>query len=90
MEAKDSRMRSYAWKSILIGRDVIQRGASWKVGDEKKKIRIWQVHWLPKKHPPHVSSYPLAKFENSMVDILIDPNRRQWNIEMIDGVKIRR
>ena len=85
MEAKDSRMGSYAWRSILIGRDVIQTGASWKVGDGKK-IRIWQVHWLPKKHPPHVSSYPLAEFENSTMDILIDPNRRQWNKEMIDGL----
>ena len=83
MEAKDSRMRSYAWRNMLIGRDVIQRGASWRVGDGKK-IRIWQDHWLPKKHPPHVSSYPLVEFENSTVDILIDPSRRQWTVDMID------
>ena len=82
MGAKDSRMGSYAWRSILIGRDVIQRGASWRVGD-RKKIKIWQDHWLP-KHPPHVSSYPLAEFENSTVDILIDPSRRQWIVDMID------
>ena len=83
MEAKDSRMGSYAWRSILIGRDVIQRGARWRVGDGKK-IRIWQDHWLPKKHPPHVSSYPLVEFENSTMDILIDPSRRQWIVDMID------
>ena len=52
----------------------------------KKKIKIWQDHWLPKKHPPHLSSYPLAEFENSTVDILIDPSRRQWNTKMIDGL----
>ena len=50
-----------------------------------KKIRIWQDHWLPKKHPPHVLSYPLADFENSTVDILIDPSSRKWNVEMVDG-----
>ena len=27
MEATDSRMGSYAWKSILIERDIIQRGS---------------------------------------------------------------
>ena len=51
-----------------------------------KKIRIWQDHWLPRKHPPHVSSYPLAEFENSKMDILIDPSRRQWNEEMLYGL----
>ena len=36
MEAKESRMGSYAWRSILVGRDVIQRGARWRVGNGKK------------------------------------------------------
>ena len=36
MEAKDSRMGSYAWRSILIKRDVIQRRARRRVGDGKK------------------------------------------------------
>ena len=36
MGAKDSRIGSYAWRSILVGRDVIQRGARWRVGDGKK------------------------------------------------------
>ena len=85
MEAKDSRMGSYAWRSILIGRDVIQRGARWRVGDGKK-IRIWQDHWLPRKHSPQVLSFPLTEFENSKVDILINPSRRLWNDEMLYGL----
>ena len=32
MEAADSRLDSYAWKSILKGRDVLLRGARWRVG----------------------------------------------------------
>ena len=31
MDAANSRMGSYAWKSILRGRDIIQRGARWRV-----------------------------------------------------------
>ena len=85
MEAKGSRLGSYAWKSILIGRDVIQRGARWRVGNGKK-IRVWQDHWLPRKHPPLLSICPLADFEDSTVDILIDPQTRQWNVEMVEGL----
>ena len=40
MEATDLRMGSYAWKSILIGRDIIQRGSRWRVGNGEK-ISIW-------------------------------------------------
>ena len=40
MEAADSRMGSYAWKSILRGRDIIQRGARWRVGNGEN-INIW-------------------------------------------------
>ncbi|KAL0004830.1 hypothetical protein SO802_012391 [Lithocarpus litseifolius] len=85
MEAKDSRLGSYAWRSILVGREVIQRGARWRVGDGKK-IRIWQDHWLPRKHPPQVLSCPLADFENAKVDVLIDPRSRRWNEDMVDGL----
>ena len=41
MEAADSRMGSYTWKSILRGRDIIQRGAIWRIGSGEK-INIWQ------------------------------------------------
>ena len=43
MEAKDSRSGSYAWRSILKGRDVIQRGAWWWIGNGKQ-VKIWQHH----------------------------------------------
>ena len=44
MEAKDLRSRSYSWRSILKGRDVIQRGSHWRIGDGRK-VKIWQHHW---------------------------------------------
>ena len=40
LKAKEAPSASYAWKSILKGRDVINKGALWKVGDGKQ-IRIW-------------------------------------------------
>ena len=41
MEAADSRMGSYTWKSFLRGRDIIQRGKRWRIGSGEK-INLWQ------------------------------------------------
>ena len=46
LEAKDSSSASYAWKSILKGRDVILKGALWRIGDGKR-VRILGDNWLP-------------------------------------------
>ena len=37
---------SFAWKSILIGREVIKKGVIWRVGNGKN-ILIYQDRWLP-------------------------------------------
>lgn len=71
MEAKDLATRSYAWKSILIGQDVIQRGACWRVGNGKS-IKIWQHHWLPIKHPTKIAFPIIDSTEETTVDCLID------------------
>ena len=85
MEAKDSRGGSYAWRSILKGRDVIQRGARWRVRDGKS-INIWQHRWIPRKTSSLVVSYPIESMENCSVAVLIDESERRWNEEMIDGI----
>ena len=52
----------------------------------EKKIRVWQDHWLPRKHPPLLSVCSIVDFENSTVDILIDPQTRQLIVEMVEGL----
>ena len=44
-EAKSSS-GSFAWKSILWERHLIEKGARWRVGDGQS-IRIFQDAWLP-------------------------------------------
>lgn len=85
MEASDTRMGSYAWKNILIGRDIIQRGLRWRVGNGEK-INIWQHRWLPRKHPPQLPICPIDDFEHSWVSCLIDPNTRRWQTDIVDGL----
>ena len=63
LEAKETSSGSYAWKSILYDRDVILNGACWRVGNGKS-IKIWQHHWLPRKHPTKILS-PMVEIESS-------------------------
>ena len=71
LEVKDSPLASYAWKSILIGQDVIAKGALWRVGDGKQ-IEIWGESWLPTKHKARITTPVLFGQENSCVEVLID------------------
>ena len=85
METKESKSESYAWKSILKGREVIQMGARFRVGSGKS-IKIGQHHWLPIKHPPLVSAPIIESMENATVDCLIDDNTGKWNAKMLEGI----
>ena len=73
LEAKDSSSASYAyaWKSILKGRDVILKGALWRIGDGKR-VRIWGDNWLPLKMSAKIVSLVLHGQENSNVEVLIN------------------
>ena len=75
---------SYAWKSILYGKDVIEKVVRWRIGDGCL-VKIWQHHWLPIKHPTRISS-PLESMENATVDLLIDADTWSWNLGIIDGL----
>ena len=87
MEAKESATGSYAWKSILKKREVIQMGARFRVGNGRS-IKIWRHHWLPIKHPPLISSPIIESMEDATVDSLIDNNTENWDAEMLKGVLV--
>ena len=87
MKAKELVFGSYVWKSILKGREVIQIGARFQVGNGKS-IKIWQHHWLPIKHPPLVTSPIIESIENATVDCLIDENTGKWDAKMLEGILI--
>ena len=83
LDAKELAFASYAWRSILHGRDVILKGALWRVGDGKK-IKIWSDNWLPKKFQPKVTSPMIFGQQNISVEALINQSTRRWRHEMID------
>ena len=85
MEAAESSGDSYDWKSILHGRNVIKRGACWRIGNGRD-VQIWQHLWLPRKHPSRVQSPMLEGWEETTVNVLINEENRTWNEQLIDGL----
>ena len=51
MEANAPANASYAWKSLMKGRDVIKRGAKWSIG-LGRSIHFWGDNWLPLNTTP--------------------------------------
>lgn len=51
-EAGPGSRPSLAWRSLLSAREILQKGAIWRVGDGKD-IRVWGDCWLPCLHQQH-------------------------------------
>lgn len=71
MQAKVPNTASYAWKSIIRGREVIRKGAQWRIGDGHS-VKIWGDRWIPKKNNPRIISSILHGQADSRVSCLID------------------
>ena len=77
MEAKNPNNASYAWKSILKGRDVIKCGALWRIGTSTS-VNIWSDNWLPTKNNPGVIFPAMSGLPANKVSNLIDLVQQVW------------
>ena len=75
LHAPSPNSGSFAWKSIVVARSVLDSGLRWRVGTGNK-IRIWQDQWLPT--PPSFKVVTPCSTMSTMatVDNLIDPITR--------------
>ena len=85
MEASDSHSGSYAWQSILKGREVLLKGAKWRVGSGES-INVWLDAWLPPLDHPRIQSPIVEGFEDTKVQDLIDPMTHSWDDCLICGL----
>ena len=85
MEAKEGYGGSYAWRSILKGREVIRRGAKWRVGNGES-IKLWGDKLLPSLQNPSLQSPFIAELQNAMVSHLINPTTRQWDVQLLPNL----
>ena len=82
MEAKEGHGGSYVWKSILKGRSVIERGATWRVRNGES-IKNLGANWLPTISNFSVQGPLKAEFQDAKVSSLIDPVSRSWKSHVL-------
>ena len=85
LEAPYSSLGSYAWHSILIGRDLLLKGARWRVGSGDT-ISVWNDAWLPSTTHPRIEAQVVPGFEDMKVSALIDPATKKWDLNMLNGL----
>nr|POF25059.1 putative ribonuclease h protein [Quercus suber] len=85
MEAKNPANASYAWKSILKGRDVIKRGAIWRIRSGLS-VNVWGENWLPTKHNPRTITPVVVGWEGAKVGDFIDQRQRIWKTDLVEAI----
>ena len=84
-EAQESSTGSHAWNSILKGRDVLIKGARWRIGCGEA-ISKWNDAWLPSLEHPRVLFDIVLGFEDGRVSDLINPLTRTWDLHLVHGL----
>jgi len=82
LEATDSPISSFTWKSILAAKPIIQRGSCWRAGNGAS---IWVLSdaWIP-IHPTNKVLYATHIVEEDLMVVeVIDPDTRSWDREFI-------
>ena len=84
MQFENSDKGSYAWKSLLQARYVVESGAGWRVGDGQSVV-IRPDKWLPKNPPSLVISPSISLLVESSVSDLINQENHIWKSELIQS-----
>ena len=77
-----SSTSSFAWKSILWSKDLIEKGSIWRIGCGDS-IRIYRDAWLPSPEG-RISSLVSHLAPESIVDALINSVTGWWNTNLIN------
>lgn len=73
---------SYLWRTLLWGRELLAKGLSWKVGNERN-IDIWPNNWIPaithfKPFINRQSAFPELKVSN-----FISERDKCWDLDCL-------
>jgi hypothetical protein len=85
LEASVGYQPSYAWRSILSARDIVQKGAAWIIGNGRK-VRIWKDNWVPPHLHATVFSPVRGIQEEATVNELIIDDIRMWDRRLLNQI----
>ncbi|XP_068339108.1 uncharacterized protein [Pyrus communis] len=85
-DAKKGGRASWAWSSLLCGRDLIREGSHWQIMGGQE-VRVWQDRWLPSLPLGHPVPFgPVAVTPGLRVRDLICPKSGRWNIGFLQPI----
>jgi hypothetical protein len=82
LEARLGSRPSFAWRSILGAKPLVENGVGWRVGNGAS-IKIWGDAWLP---PPYTRLLqpPIGELRpEAWVEALIDLDLGGWNLDLL-------
>ena len=71
-----------SWKGILEGRDILLRGARWRIGNGAK-FSIWKDVWLPSLEHPNIQSLVVDLFSEASVNFPFSPTCNTRNVGLL-------
>ena len=83
MNAPACSQGSYAWKSLLKGREVLRKGLRWRIGTGDL-VNLWSDPWLPSTIQPPIQSPVAHDFANAKVCSIINPSQKSWDVALLN------
>ena len=83
MDASVCSQGSYAWKSLLKGKEVLRKGLRWRIGTGDA-INLWSDPWLPSTIQPQIQSLVVQDFANAKVCSIINPIYKCWDANLLN------
>lgn len=84
LTAKEGYQPSFAWRSILSARELVDKGGLWKIGNGRK-VRIWGDKWIQEPHRLEFDNPDIPLNADALVSDLIDEDTKQWNRDLISS-----
>ena len=89
LETKVGQRPSFAWRSLLFGRDLLVKGLQKRVGDGNS-ISVWTEKWIEDEKDGYGLRAPWIKNITFNVNLrvreLIDFQSRRWNTQALEEV----
>jgi ribonuclease HI len=85
LSAKLGSRSSFAWRSLLSGRELLSAGLIWRIGDGKS-VSIWSDKWIPRPTMFSVISPCKVLPATAKVGDLIHGDPPDWNKNLIQSI----
>ncbi|CAL1383383.1 unnamed protein product [Linum trigynum] len=83
LQAKRGSRPSWGWTSVLHGRDLLQQGLVWQIGDGKD-ARVLEDRWIPGVRREEVCILPSAPvLTEARVESFLVPGSGKWCVECL-------